>query len=154
MSADVNGSLAEQIPGRLIVAGVAMGGDGYPNAANTVALLKRELRCEIQDQAYWLPPNVRLWHLVKGGALKRVTLAMRLGVGALFQAARLFLGQRASDVVYLPYPAPLTLWWLSMIPRGWRPRCIADAYISLWDSMFRDRGVAMHGRCVAHRATL
>ncbi|NCT69319.1 MAG: glycosyltransferase family 4 protein [Xanthomonadaceae bacterium] len=140
MSIDVSGSSAERMPERLVVAGVAMCGDGYPNAANTIALLKRELRCEIRDQAYWLPPNVRLWHLVKGSALKRVTLATRLGVGGLFQAARLLLGQRASDVVYLPYPAPLTLWWLSIIPRGWRPRCIADAYISLWDSMFRDRG--------------
>lgn len=140
MSIDISGSPAEGMSVRLIVAGVAIGGDGYPNAANTIALLRQDLRCEVRDRAYWLPPEVRLWHLAKGSLLKRATLALRLGVGGLSQATRLLLHQRAGDVAYLPYPAPLTLWWLSLIPKRWRPRCIADAYISLWDTLFRDRG--------------
>lgn len=140
MFTDDRGSVTERMPRRLIVAGVAMGGDGYPNAANTIGLLKQDLCGEVRDQAHWLPPEVRLWHLAKGSLMMRAKLALRLGFGGLSQAARLLLDRRAGDVVYLPYPAPLTLGWLSLMPARWRPRCIADAYISIWDTMFRDRG--------------
>lgn len=126
---------------RLLVAGIAMRGDGYPNAENTVALLKHVEHWHVQDNADWLPPETRLWHLVRGPLRQRLKLLFRLLWGGFVQALRLGLNARAGDVAYLPYPAPMTLWWLSMLPTRWRPRCIADAYISLWDSMFRDRGM-------------
>lgn len=125
---------------RLLVAGVAMHGDGYPNAENTVALLKQDARWDVREVVYWLPRDMRLWHLVRGPVLQRMKLVLRLLVGGFVQAARLAVSARTGDVAYLPYPAPLTLWWLSLLPPRLRPRCIADAYISLWDSMFRDRG--------------
>ena len=125
---------------RLWVAGVAMRGDGYPNAVNTVRLLQRDGQRDVRDHADWLPPEVRLWHLAKGPVLQRFKLVVRLMVGGLVQAVRLRMRFRRGDIAYLPYPAPLTLWWLSMLPARWRPYCVADAYISLWDSMFRDRG--------------
>ena len=69
----------------------------------------------------------------------RAENVMRLLLGGVAQAAGLLVRARRTDLVYLPYPAPITLWWISFVPERWRPRCIADAYISLWDSMFRDR---------------
>lgn len=125
---------------RLWIAGVAVHGDGYPNATNTVALLKSFVGWTVCDQSDWLPTGTRLWHLVRGPAWQRVRLMLRLVAGGLVQAARLCIRSGPEDIAYLPYPAPLTLWWLSVMPRRWRPRCVADAYISLWDTMFRDRG--------------
>lgn len=125
---------------RLWIAGVAMRGDGYPNAMNTVAVLMSSPEWVISDKADWLPTETRLWHLARGPARQRVRLMLRLVAGGFAQAACLCIRSRPGDVAYLPYPAPLTLWWLALVPKRWRPRCIADAYISLWDSMFRDRG--------------
>ena len=126
---------------RLWIAGVAMRGDGYPNAMNTVALLMGSPKWVISDKADWLPTETRLWHLARGPVRQRVRLMLRLVAGGFAQAACLCIRSRHGDVAYLPYPAPLALWWLALVPKRWRPRCIADAYISLWDSMFRDRGV-------------
>ncbi|WP_156383540.1 glycosyltransferase [Pseudoxanthomonas sp. Root65] len=125
---------------RLLVAGVAMRGDGYPNAVNTVRLLRRNGQWDVRDHADWLPDETRLWQLVRGRLLPRLSLMLRLGAGGFVQAVGLCATFKRGDVAYLPYPAPLTLWWLSMIPARWRPYCMADAYVSLWDSMFRDRG--------------
>lgn len=125
---------------RLLVAGVAMRGDGYPNAERTIALLKHDAQWLVHDNADWLPPETRLWHLARGSIAQRLRLLLRLSLGGFVQAIHLIVNARAGDVAYLPYPAPLTLWWLSIWPSRWRPKCIADAYISLWDSMFRDRG--------------
>ncbi|RZA28354.1 MAG: glycosyltransferase, partial [Proteobacteria bacterium] len=94
----------------------------------------------VSDQADWLPPGTQLWRLASGSVLQRLGLALRLGVSGWWQATRAILGARRDGWVYVPYPAPLTLWWMSFCPRRWRPRCVADAYISIWDSMFRDRG--------------
>lgn len=124
---------------RLRVAGVALRGDGYPNAGNTIALLAEQSGWDVSDHADWLPPQTRLWHLVRGPLRARLALAARLAVGGFVQALEVLSRARRSDLVYLPYPAPLSGWWLSFVPARWRPRCIADAYISLWDTMFRDR---------------
>lgn len=43
---------------------------------------------------------------------------------------------------YVPYPSMFLLWWASWIPKKIRPKLAADAYLSAWDSMFRDRSVA------------
>ncbi|MEO6102827.1 MAG: hypothetical protein ABIP44_04205 [Pseudoxanthomonas sp.] len=124
---------------RLLVAGVALRGGGYPNAERTLAILADSGEWELRDHAHWLPPHVHLWRLARGSLPQRIALAFRLGVSGLLQALAAACRVRADEWVYLPYPAPLTLWWLSFCPARWRPRCIADAYISIWDSMFRDR---------------
>lgn len=78
--------------------------------------------------------------MVNGSLLGRLSMIVRLFVGGLVQAIVSLAYARGGDVVYLPYPAPFTGWWLAAIPQRWRPCCVADAYVSLWDSMFRDRG--------------
>lgn len=130
---------------RLIVIGVALHGDGYPNAARTIELLRKSAAWDVIDIASWLPQDTRLWQLVSAGFLQKVKLLWMLCVGGLWQAVRALLLVRKGDLVYVPYPAPPTLWWLSLIPSAWRPRCIVDAYISLWDSMFQDRSAAEAG---------
>lgn len=124
---------------RLIVAGVALRGDGYPNAKQTIALLRSGGSHEIKDQAHWLPRDMHLWRIARGPLVRRGVLALRLALSGFIQGLSITLRAGRRSLVYVPYPAPLLLWWLSFLPHGWRPRCVADAYISIWDSMFRDR---------------
>lgn len=141
---DVNeGRHSERRTGCVVIAGVGMKGDGYPNAENTLRLLISS-GLDVQDRAYWLPPETRLWQLARAPALRRLGMCLRLVAMGLLQAMRAVMAGRKNPI-YLPYPAPITLIWLSLVPSWLRPSCIADAYISLWDSMFRDRGAASAG---------
>ena len=130
---------------RLRVGGVALGGSGYPNAAETIALLKRNSEWIVYDHAKWLPPETRLWRIAQDPWPRRVGSMIRLALSGCAQALVVAMTTHKDEKVYVPYPAPLTLWWLSFLPRRWRPTCIADAYISIWDSMFRDRGTDSKG---------
>src|SRR5690606_5635907 len=56
-------------------------------------------------------------------------------------AIRLLARVRGSDRVYVPYPSIFLLWLLSWLPGRWRPRCICDAYITVWDAFYQDRGM-------------
>lgn len=133
---------------RLRVAGAALRGSGYPNAERTVAILSASGEWDVTDAADWLPPDMHLWRLVRGTWRQRVELVLRLGFSGFKQAVRALYAS-SKTLVYVPYPAPLMLWWLSFCPRRWRPKCIADAYISIWDSMFRDRANGSTGSVAA-----
>jgi glycosyltransferase involved in cell wall biosynthesis len=42
--------------------------------------------------------------------------------------------------IYVPYPATVVLFCLSLLPRRWRPACVvADCFISLYDTAITDR---------------
>lgn len=125
---------------RLYVAGIAMRGSGYPNAEQTIRALKGSPHWQVDDHADWLPDDVHLWRISRGPLLTRLLLLTRLVAGNALALLRLAWAIRQQPGwVYVPYPAAFLLWWTSLVPRAWRPRMIADAYISLWDSAFRDR---------------
>lgn len=123
---------------RLIVAGLALRGDGYPNAERTLAALAED-GWQVEDCAHWWPPDMHLWRVARGPIVRRAGWALWVACAGMFQAVRILIYPKRGAWVYVPYPAPILLWWLSFVPRKLRPRCIADAYISIWDSMFRDR---------------
>lgn len=124
---------------RVHVAGVALRGSGYPNAEQTISLLRQTGRYQIDDHAEWLPPDARLWRLLGSGWIERMSTLAQLVFRGGRQAVSILARAGTDDWVYIPYPAPFTLWWLSFVPERIRPRCAADAYISLWDSLIRDR---------------
>lgn len=125
---------------RLHVAGVALRGSGYPNAAQTLRALEASPQWQVEDHADWLPDGVHLWRISRGPLLARLALAARLVLGNALALLRLaWVLRQRPGWVYVPYPAAFLLWWTSLVPRAWRPRIVADAYISLWDSAFRDR---------------
>ncbi len=125
---------------RLHVAGVALRGSGYPNAAQTLRALEASPDWQVEDHADWLPDGVHLWRVSRGPLLARLSLAIRLVAGSVLALLRVAWALRQRPGwVYVPYPAAFLLWWASLVPRAWRPRIVADAYISLWDSAFRDR---------------
>jgi glycosyltransferase involved in cell wall biosynthesis len=126
-------------PITLRVAGCALGGPGYPNAINTLRLLKELPDIAIADSACWLPEDFHLWKLARGGLIQRIRGLLSLALGTVKAAGRLLVDYRRHDWLYMPYPSLPLLWLLSWLPAGWRPHCIVDAYITLWDTLYQDR---------------
>lgn len=125
---------------RLLVAGLHLGGDGYPNARGTLAVLRERLGVEVVECGQWLPADFRLWQAGGSGTLSKMRAMWRLGSGNLLSALRVLRHPwRREAVVYVPYPAPFLLWLMSWVPRRLRPRLIADAYVSLWEAAAGDR---------------
>ena len=123
--------------------GIGLRGDGYPNADRTMAALERE-GWRIDDQVCWLPLGMHLWRVARGPIGRRISWLLRFVWHGAFQCMRILFRVDRNAVLYIPYPAPLLLWWLSFVPRRLRSHCVVDAYVSIWDSMYRDRGG--HGR--------
>lgn len=135
---------------RLYVAGVGLHGAGYPNAARTVALLQRQPDIEVVQCGRWLPEGLHLWKLARMPRLEALRWLLLLVLGNLASLIRVCMrSHRAPGPTYIPYPGLFFLYWASFLPRRWRPRCIVDGYISVWDSMFRDRAADATGTLVA-----
>jgi len=127
---------------RLYIGGIGLCGDGYPNAPHTVALLRRNEQFDVVDCGGWLPEDFHLWKLTRMSKWRAFWRICALAMGNLRSLARVVTKSlRSMPLVYVPYPAVFFMLWASFIPRRWRPKCIVDAYISIWDSMFRDRRV-------------
>lgn len=127
------------------VAGVALDGPGYPNACATTRMLESHPGVQVKDIAHWLRPDFHLWKLARGTRTQKVAGLSRIIWGTAASLCRLLLRHRTGDRVYVPYPSAFLLWLLSWLPRRWRPRCVCDAYITLWDSLFQDRGMGAAG---------
>jgi len=132
---------------RVIVAGWYASGDGYPNGEVTQRILSREA-C-IVDAGRPMPSGEHLWRAAKGHPAARVLAAWRLfqhNVAGFFRV--LSTCDRERDLVYVRYPALPFMLLMSMLPARYRPRCLVDGFISVWETMFRDRA-AKSGAWVA-----
>lgn len=124
----------------LIVGGLRASGSGYPNAEQTLRLLQAHDVVRVRDLGRVLPPQLHLWTLRHLSPLKKLWALVALGTGNLFSLLRVLWVVRGRSIqVYVPYPSVFFMWLASWLPRCVRPYCIVDAYISIWDSMFRDR---------------
>lgn len=125
---------------KLYVAGLVLRGDGYPNASRTIELLRGVLGIEVAVEGQWLTESMHLWKLVRGPKLRLLRQLSVMVFGTLFTLVRIMRRlAREPAPIYLPYPSIFFLLWVSFLPRSWRPVCIADAYLSVWDSFVRDR---------------
>jgi glycosyltransferase involved in cell wall biosynthesis len=131
--------MPEKANTRLLVAGIGLRGSGYPNACNTLRMLRDTLQIGMIKCGNWLPESTHLWKIAGGPRHKAFLLIIRLLSANTFSAIRLLLKHRTEDFVYVPYPGIFLLWLISWVPRRWRPRCICDTYITLWDSLYQDR---------------
>jgi len=117
-----------------------LGGNGYPNAQQTLNILNKQLGICIVECGVWLPDTMHLWRLSKARLPTKAIALLRFLFGNLLSVLKVLRTQgQERTPAYIPYPSIFFLWWSSWIPARWRPRCIADAYISVWDSMYRDR---------------
>ena len=127
------------------IAGTGLRGSGYPNAKATIVILRSLPGVAVVDRSRWLPEGATLWQAAVAGGGK-LPLLLRLVFANLSEAVRVgFAARRPGDLVYAPYPAIFLLWWLSWMPRRFRPQAIADSYVSIWDATFRDRQTSRSG---------
>ncbi|MCI2263307.1 glycosyltransferase [Xanthomonas indica] len=125
---------------RLVVGGVALRGSGYPNAWNTLRIL-RKAGIDIVDLCHWLPEDFHLWKLTRLPPWRAAIALGRLAILNVTSAIKILLGTRRNDLVYIPYPGAFLLWMLSWVPKRLRPSCLCDAYITIWDTLYQDRGL-------------
>lgn len=128
---------------RILVAGAGLRGSGYPNACNTLRMLRDTQQIEVVECGSWLPEGTLLWKIAKGPRSTAFLSLARLLSANIFSAIRLLREHRSGDLVYIPYPSIFLLWLISWVPRRWRPRCISDTYITLWDSLYQDRNLGV-----------
>lgn len=122
---------------RVIFAGAFASGHGYSNSDVTMRLLRSQFDCLDCGQA--LADGMHLWRYA-GRRWGRVGLAARLVLVNLWSLLRVLWKVRAGDVVYVRYPSLFFMLWVGMLPGFIRPRCVIDAYISIWDAWVNDRG--------------
>ncbi|QNH20189.1 hypothetical protein HEP73_01088 [Xanthomonas sp. GW] len=125
---------------RIVVAGVSLRGSGYPNAWNTLRIL-REQGVAILECGEWLPEDFHLWKLTRIPRWRAAFAIMKLISGNAISAIRLLMHRGRDDIIYVPYPGIFLLWALSWLPLRWRPACTCDAYITVWDSLYQDREI-------------
>lgn len=125
----------------LALVGVAHVSDLYPNVKYKLALLLEAAN-----------PLLQVHDLGKGSLAQTATrggLIARSGFGLHFLWAHLRVFSQAllrpATAVYLPYPSVLMLLFYSFWPRRLRPRLVADAFISLYDTAVLDRGLLKEG---------
>lgn len=129
--------------------GYGVQGPGYPNSRGVQMMFDSLKSWRHVDATRWLPENVRLWRILKAPGLSGLFLLVRIAIGSLAQLV-IALPNR-TRLYFIPYPSIFLLWWSSWIPEKLRPRFIADAYISIWDSAFNDRIRSNEQRGLASR---
>lgn len=136
---------------QLIVAGLRASGSGYPNADQTLKRLSQDGSVVVRDLGKPLSPDLHLWTLRTLPAHRKLLALIKLGSGNLLSLVRVVGAARGRKTpVYVPYPSLFFMWLASWVPASMRPHCIVDAYISIWDTMFRDRS-RTNGNSLASR---
>jgi glycosyltransferase involved in cell wall biosynthesis len=96
-------------------------------------------------------PGLEQGHLVSAARspLHLLATATRLSLATLSSLIRLYTSPAARycRILYLPYPAVPALLLFSLIPARREKRLVADGFISLYDTVVRDRRLlTRHGR--------
>jgi hypothetical protein len=101
-------------------------------------------RFECFDCGHALAGGMHLWAYA-GRRWGRLAVAARLIFINVLSLFRVLLKVRAGDVVYVRYPSLFFMLLVGMLPAFIRPRCVVDAYISIWDAWINDRAYARSG---------
>lgn len=119
---------------RVVVIGVHLGGEGYPNVQHMLEGLRACPDVALEEHAY---PLLSEGHL---SARKDFRAIVRAGFAHL-KAWHALWRVRTGSVVYIPYPALFLLLLWSLLPPAMRARrrIVADAFISVYDALVNDR---------------
>ena len=119
----------------LTILGVQLESEAYPNVLHRVRALENNAEFEIEKihHSGWNPETQ-----ARSGKSRLLRNFWRMLYAHLVVVWRYRRG-KVTDCTYIPYPATLLLWLLSLFPRGRSPRVVADAFISLYDTIVLDR---------------
>lgn len=137
-------------PPEVMVLGVHVKSDGYPNVVWRLKGMENALGVRLKEINYPFrgvpgerrrPFSIKPFRLLKG--------AWQIVYAHFCVLIRYFLARRAR-YMYIPYPAVFLLFFFSLLPRRARPKVlIADAFISLYDTVVEDRGFVRPGSLFA-----
>ena len=127
---------APEHPAQLAVIGVHLTSDAYPNVRHTLTGLRAIPALAIDEYAF---PMRAQGHLSARPGLRALVSA----AVAHAKALRALWRQTAGTRVFVPYPALFLLFLWSLCPgrRRKRIRIVADAFISVHDTLVKDRGL-------------
>lgn len=128
-------------PVDVTILGVHVKSAGYPNVTFRIRDLLRSPMLHVQEInfPFGTSPGTRDSHLWIWKPLHGMWLVLRLFYAHLHVMSVYFFRGRPRRL-YVPYPAVIVLFCLSLLPRGWRPACVmADCFISLYDTAITDR---------------
>ncbi len=128
---------------KVVVLGVHESSDAYPNVKYRILGLLHATGISAQEFRYtfrWRPFSHRR-HARWGRLFSYVGFAFNAVLSHVRAVWACALNSRSASV-YVPYPAPMLLFCLSILPRFLRPRkIITDAFISLYDTIVTDRAL-------------
>ncbi|WP_279246548.1 glycosyltransferase [Candidatus Litorirhabdus singularis] len=120
----------------LLILGVQLESEGYPNVLHRVAALQDSAHFSVSKIHYsaWATSTQRSAGL--GRVLRNFWRMLAAHCAVLF----CYLRHPPIDCIYVPYPGTLLLWALSFLPRRSK-RVVVDTFISLYDTVVLDRGL-------------
>lgn len=121
----------------LLIWGVYQDSESYPNTRYRLQFLRNLAAFEVREIT--APSEMPAWS--KRHTLARIAITCSTMAIANFRILwRLLTLGRRPDVAYIPYPAVPALALLRLLPARLRPRrVIADAFISIHDTVVNDR---------------
>ncbi len=128
-------------PVDVTILGVHVKSTGYPNVtfrirdlAHTALLRTQEINFPFRRLTPHDDLRTRVWK-----PLRLIWSAIRLAYAHAYVLLAYFWRGRPRRL-YIPYPSAIVLFFLSWLPKSWRPVCIvADCFISLYDTVITDR---------------
>jgi glycosyltransferase involved in cell wall biosynthesis len=121
----------------LLVLGVYLKSEGYPNVKYRVQALQEEVGLKVTEINYPMWPEKQLG--VGGIWIKLLLSAWRLFFSHLVVLYR-YLRACPTQKIYIPYPAIFVAVILSFLPKRCQPeKVVIDAFISLYDTVVNDR---------------
>lgn len=121
----------------ILVLGVHLKSEGYPNVLYRIADIKKSSR-------HYEEINIPMWRERDIGTRERYGFFKNAiqGLKAHVLTFAAYLTRRSVDVVYIPYPAIFLCAMLSFLPKKLRPKCLViDAFISIYDTVVTDRAL-------------
>ncbi len=118
----------------LLIAGVHQSTDAYPNNLYRIRQLRERLGAREVNFPMWATPT---------GGLKIARSPWRSlwrGWTSHWRVVLTVACAPDSDCVYIPYPAPLVAWTLTLLPHRSR-RMVIDSFISVYDTVVNDRAL-------------
>jgi glycosyltransferase involved in cell wall biosynthesis len=137
-------SLFEMDKPTLLILGVQLESEGYPNVLHRVAALQRSEQFSVSKIHYPAWASTTQSSSGLGRLLRNFWRMLAAHCAALFG----YLRHPRTDCIYVPYPGTILLWLMSFLPRR-SNRVVVDTFISLYDTVVLDRGLLREGGLVA-----
>jgi len=128
---------AEDNKPTLLILGIHKSSEGYPNVLYRLNELRTTAGFHVREinTPFWKEGAYRL-------ALLRLPLTLCRSLIAYATLLLKYVRLPTPEFAYVPYPSIFVLAMLSTLPRGLKPgRVVADAFISIYDTMVNDRNL-------------